>query len=240
MLEIRDLHSYYGLSHVLQGVSMTVPQGRVVALLGRNGMGKTTLVRSIMGLRPPEIRSGSIRYRGEELVGRPPHEISRLGIGIIPQGRRVFPSLTVEENLRIAWRPPRNGRREVWTLERVYELFPRLAERRSQRARTLSGGEQQMLAIGRALMGNPDLLLLDEPSEGLAPLLVQLLRDQLLALKQTGLAMLLVEQNIGLALALADEVYLIEKGAIVYRGTPSDLQAHPELVERHLGLAKSS
>jgi branched-chain amino acid transport system ATP-binding protein len=238
MLEIRDLHSYYGLSHVLQGISMTVPSGQVIALLGRNGMGKTTLVRSIMGLRPPEIRGGSIRYNGQELVGRPPYEISRLGISLIPQGRRVFPSLTVEENLRIAWRPPRDGRGETWTVERVYELFPRLAERRSQRAKTLSGGEQQMLAIGRALMGNPELLLLDEPSEGLAPLLVQLLRDQLMSLKQTGLAMLLVEQNVHLALALADEVYLIEKGVIVYHGTPLELRARPELLERYLGLSK--
>jgi branched-chain amino acid transport system ATP-binding protein len=238
MLEIRDLHSYYGLSHVLQGISMTVPSGQVIALLGRNGMGKTTLVRSIMGLRPPEIRGGSIRYNGQELVGRPPYEISRLGISLIPQGRRVFPSLTVEENLRIAWRPPRDGQGEAWTVERVYELFPRLAERRSQRAKTLSGGEQQMLAIGRALMGNPELLLLDEPSEGLAPLLVQLLRDQLMSLKQTGLAMLLVEQNVHLALALADEVYLIEKGVIVYHGTPLELRARPELLERYLGLSK--
>lgn len=238
MLEIQDLHSYYGLSHILQGISMEVPPGRVVALLGRNGMGKTTLVRSIMGLRPPEVRGGSIRYNGQELMGRLPHEISRMGISLIPQGRRVFPSLTVEENLRIAWRPPRDGRRRAWTIEQVYELFPRLAERRSQRAKTLSGGEQQMLAIGRALMSNPDLLLLDEPSEGLAPLLVQLLRDQLLALKGTGLAMLLVEQNVGLAMALADEVYLIEKGAIVYRGVPADLQTHPELMERYLGLSK--
>lgn len=238
MLEIQDLHSYYGLSYILQGISMEVPPGRVVALLGRNGMGKTTLVRSIMGLRPPEVRGGSIRYNGQELMGRLPHEISRMGISLIPQGRRVFPSLTVEENLRIAWRPPRDARRRAWTIEQVYELFPRLAERRSQRARTLSGGEQQMLAIGRALMSNPDLLLLDEPSEGLAPLLVQLLRDQLLALKGTGLAMLLVEQNVGLAMALADEVYLIEKGAIVYRGVPADLQTHPELMERYLGLSK--
>ncbi|GBD08493.1 High-affinity branched-chain amino acid transport ATP-binding protein LivF [Candidatus Thermoflexus japonica] len=238
MLEIEDLHSYYGLSHILQGISMVVPSGQVIALLGRNGMGKTTLVRSIMGLRPPEIRQGRIRYNGHDLVGRPPHEISRLGISLIPQGRRVFPSLTVEENLRIAWRPPRDGQREAWTVERVYELFPRLAERRSQRAKTLSGGEQQMLAIGRALMGNPGLLLLDEPSEGLAPLLVQLLRDQLLALKGTGLAMLLVEQNVGLAMALADEVYLLEKGMIVYHGTPSDLQSRPELMGRYLGLSK--
>lgn len=238
MLEIRDLHSYYGLSHILQGISMEIPPGRVIALLGRNGMGKTTLVRSIMGLRPPEVRQGSIRYNGQELVGRPPHEINRLGISLIPQGRRVFPSLTVEENLRIAWRPPHDGSREMWTVERVYELFPRLAERRSQRARTLSGGEQQMLAIGRALMGNPHLLLLDEPSEGLAPLLVQLLRDQLLALKKTGLAMLLVEQNVGLAMALADEVYLIEKGVIVYHGTPAELQARSDLMERYLGLSK--
>ncbi|MDW8065540.1 ABC transporter ATP-binding protein [Thermoflexus sp.] len=238
MLEIRDLHSYYGLAHILQGISLSVSPGRVIAMLGRNGMGKTTLVRSIMGLRPPEVRGGSIRYNGQELIGRPPHEISRLGISLVPQGRRIFPSLTVEENLRIAWRPPLDGQQEAWTLERVYELFPRLAERRSQRAKTLSGGEQQMLAIGRALMGNPNLLLMDEPSEGLAPLLIQQLQERLIALKATGLAMFLVEQNVGLAMALADEIYVIEKGMIVYSGTPSGLRSQPGLMERYLGLSK--
>lgn len=238
MLEVCDLHSYYGSSHILHGISLTVPEGRVVALLGRNGMGKTTLIRSVMGLRPPEIRQGSIRYKGWEITSRTPYEINRLGIGLIPQGRRVFPSLTVEENLRIAWHPSRDGRGTPWTLERVYELFPRLAERRRQRAKTLSGGEQQMLAIGRALMGNPDLLLMDEPSEGLAPLLVQLLRDQLLVLKREGLTMLLVEQNVGLAMALADEVYLIEKGHIVYHGSLSELQSQPALLQRYLGLSR--
>lgn len=237
MLEIQDVHSYYGGAHVLQGVSLTVPEGRVVALLGRNGMGKTSLIRSIMGMAPPEVRAGSIRYRGRELVGRASYQIAGLGLGLVPQGRCIFPSLSVVENLTIAARPPRGSAGQPgWDLARVCSLFPSLAKRQKNRGNQLSGGEQQMLAIGRALMANPTLLIMDEPSEGLAPVLVQQLRDQLCALKQAGLSMFLVEQNLGLALAVADEVYLLEKGLVVYHSTPDELQANGQVKQRYLGV----
>ncbi len=238
MLEVHNLHSYYGHAHVLQGVSLKVEEGQVVALLGRNGMGKTTLIRSIMGLTPPQVREGEIQYKGHPLLGKPPYEIAQLGIGLVPQGRRVFPSLTVLEHLQIAHRPPRGGGngREAWTVERVFELFPRLAERQKHFGNELSGGEQQMLAIARALMTNPDLLLMDEPSEGLAPLLVQALGQQLQRLKASGLSIFLVEQNVGLALSIADEVYIIERGQIVYRGTPEALNASEDIKRRYLGV----
>ncbi|RME50260.1 MAG: ABC transporter ATP-binding protein [Caldilineae bacterium] len=238
MLEIENIHSYYGGAHVLHGVSLVVPDNAVIALLGRNGMGKTTLLRSVMGTTPPHVREGSIRYRGEELVGKPPFQIASLGLGLVPQGRRIFPSLTVLENLTMASRPPaktQNGS-IVWDLERVYNLFPRLAERKKHFGNQLSGGELQMLAIGRALMTNPSLLLMDEPSEGLAPLLVQQLRDQLLELKAAGLPMLLVEQNLGMALAVADEVYIMESGKIVYHGKPEELEAAEDIKYRYLGV----
>ncbi|GIX47555.1 MAG: ABC transporter ATP-binding protein [Candidatus Tectimicrobiota bacterium] len=236
MLEVIELHSHYGTAHILQGLSLAVPLGKVVSVLGRNGMGKTTLVRSIMGLTPPEVRSGDVRYQGEALRGLSPYEIARRGLGLVPQGRRVFRSLSVLENLTLAARGPQGNGKPAWTLSRVFALFPRLEERKHQRAGTLSGGEQQMLAIARTLMTNPSLLLMDEPSEGLAPLLVSQLRDQILALKETGIAILLVEQNLGLAMALADEVYVIEKGMVVFNGTPQDLEANPELRQRHLGV----
>lgn len=238
MLEIQNVHSYYGAAHVLHGVSLTVPDATVVALLGRNGMGKTTLMRSIMGTTPPSVQEGSIRYQGEELVGKEPHQIASLGLGLVPQGRRIFPSLTVVENLTMASHPPTedgNGK-FVWNLERVYELFPRLAERKKHWGNQLSGGELQMLAIARALMTNPDLLLMDEPSEGLAPLLVQLLRDRIRELKAAGLPIFLVEQNLGLALAVADEVYIIESGQIVYHGQPQELDASEEIKHKYLGV----
>lgn len=238
MLEVRELHSYYGAAHVLQGVSLDVAEGQVVALLGRNGMGKTTLVRSIMGLTPPQVRQGDVRYQGKSLLGRPPYEIAQMGIGLVPQGRRVFSSLTVLEHLQIAARPPRSANgREPWTLERVFDLFPSLAERQKHFGNELSGGEQQMLAIARALMTNPDLLLMDEPSEGLAPLLVQALGEHLQRLKASGLSIFLVEQNVGLALSVADVVYVIERGQIVYRGTPEALNADEEIKRRYLGVA---
>jgi branched-chain amino acid transport system ATP-binding protein len=238
MLEIKDVQSYYGGAHVLHGVSLTVPDSTVVALLGRNGMGKTTLMRSIMGTAPPTVREGSIRYQSEELLGQSPHQIASRGLGLVPQGRRIFPSLTVVENLTMASRTPvdtGNGK-IVWNLDRVYELFPRLAERKKHFGNQLSGGELQMLAIARALMINPDLLLMDEPSEGLAPLLVQQLRDQILKLKNSGLPIFLVEQNLGLALAVADEVYIMERGQIVYHGDPGDLAANDEIKHKYLGV----
>jgi branched-chain amino acid transport system ATP-binding protein len=210
----------------------------VVALLGRNGMGKTTLIRSIMATTPPVVQEGSIRFNGQELVGKISHQIASLGLGLVPQGRRVFPSLTVVENLTMASRPSvktGNGH-PVWDLDRVFGLFPRLAERKKHFGDQLSGGERQMLAIARALMINPELLLMDEPSEGLAPLLVQLLRDQILELKAVGLSILLVEQNLGLALAVADEIYVMERGQIVYHGGPKELEANKEVKHTYLGV----
>lgn len=238
MLEIENVHSYYGGAHVLHGVSLTVPDSRVVALLGRNGMGKTTLIRSVMATTPPEVQKGSIRFRGEELVGKTPYQIASLGLGLVPQGRRVFPSLTVVENLTMASRSSTktsNGQ-IVWDLERVYKLFPRLADRTKHFGDQLSGGERQMLAIARALMINPELLLMDEPSEGLAPLLVQAVRDQINELKSVGLSILLVEQNLGLALAVADEIYVMERGEIVYHGAPEELDANAEVKKKYLGV----
>jgi branched-chain amino acid transport system ATP-binding protein len=238
MLEVRDIHSYYGLAHVLQGVSLAVPAKTVIALLGRNGMGKTTLIRSIMGLSPPVMRSGSVVFRGEELRGKAANEIARKGLGLVPQGRRLFPSLTVQEHLTMVRRPPSGdgAGRVCWDLPRIYELFPRLAERKNHRGAQLSGGERQMLAIARALMTNPDLLLMDEPSEGLAPLLVQRLREELTELKTSGLSILLVEQNVRLALAMADHVHIIERGRIVYQGRPVELQAERAIMQKYLGV----
>ena len=238
MLEVRDIHSYYGLAHVLQGVSLAVPAKTVIALLGRNGMGKTTLIRSIMGLSPPVVRSGSVVFRGEELRGKAANEIARKGLGLVPQGRRLFPSLTTQEHLTMVRRPPSGdgAGRVCWDLPRIYELFPRLAERKNHRGGQLSGGERQMLAIARALMTNPDLLLMDEPSEGLAPLLVQRLREELTELKTAGLAILLVEQNVRLALAVADHVHIIERGRVVYQGRPAELQAERAIMQKYLGV----
>lgn len=232
MLEVRDLHSFYGDAHILRGVSLDVPQGRVVALLGRNGMGKTTLIRSIMGLTPPRVGQGSIRCRGQELRGLTPHAIARQRIGLVPQGRRLFPSLTVAEHLKLRGRNP--GAR--WTVERIYGLFPRLEERRNHRGNQLSGGERQMLAVARALMLDPELLLMDEPSEGLAPVMVQHLEEIVQQLKAAGLAILLVEQNLYSALAVADEVYILETGAIVYHDSPDHLRKDPDSMRRFLGV----
>lgn len=239
MLEVHDLQSYYGGAHVLRGVSLTVPDGKVVGLLGRNGMGKTTLIRSIMGTTPPTVRSGSILYNGEELLGRTPHAIAQRGLGLVPQGRRVFASLTVMEHLTVAARAPRerSDARVNWTTDRIFELFPRLAERKGHHGTELSGGERQMLAIARALTTNPDLLLMDEPSEGLAPVMVQQLRDRLRALKDSGVPIFLVEQNVNLALSLADIVYILERGQVVYEGEPAELAANHEIKRKYLGVA---
>jgi branched-chain amino acid transport system ATP-binding protein len=244
MLEINDLSSYYGGAHVLRGVSLTVPDGKVVTLLGRNGMGKTTLIRSIMGTTPPNVRGGSIRYNGTELIGKAPHDIARLGLGLVPQGRRVFPSLSVSEHLIIAARPPRHapaygqaGTRIHWTLAEIWKMFPRLADRKGHGGNQLSGGERQMLAIARALMTNPDLILMDEPSEGLAPVMVQQLRRDFTALKASGVPLFLVEQNVGLALSVADEVYILERGQVVYHGSPEEVAASREIKVKYLGVA---
>jgi len=233
MLEITDVHSYYGDAHILRGISMNVPKGKVVALLGRNGMGKTTLIRSIMGLNPPRVARGSVRYHGEELVGLAPHAIAKKRIGLVPQGRRLFNSLTVVEHLKVfATGSPGS----TWSIERIYELFPRLAERKGHFGNQLSGGERQMLAVARALMLDPELLLMDEPSEGLAPVMVQHLEEIIAQLGKTGLGILLVEQNLYSALAVSNEVYLIETGQIVHHGAAAELAKDYDTMHRFLGV----
>ncbi len=231
LLEIDDIHTYYEHSHILHGVSLRAEAGRVTALLGRNGVGKTTLIRSVIGFTPP--RAGTIRFAGEPIQRLPSHAIARRGVGLVPQGRRIFPSLTVDENLRIGGLPGRAGR---WNLETVFELFPRLRERRGNYGGQLSGGEQQMAAIGRALMSNPVLLLMDEPSEGLAPLIVRELELTLERLKATGLGIVLVEQNLPLALAVADTAYVISKGRVVFDGDPTVIRTDDGVRTTHLGI----
>jgi branched-chain amino acid transport system ATP-binding protein len=232
MLEVQDLSAGYATGTVLRGVSLGVAEGEVLALLGRNGMGKTTLLRAIAGLRPPGLTQGSVRVEGEEVSTLPSYRVARRGVSLVPQGRRVFGSLTVEENLQIVARP--NG---AWDLGRVYDLFPRLVERRRQAGSTLSGGEQQMLAIGRSLMTNPRLLLMDEPSEGLAPAVLDLILDRLRQLKQHGQAVLLAEQNVDLALAVADRVCVLgEAGRIAWSGRPATLRDDPAVLRELVGL----
>ncbi|HEV2280896.1 MAG TPA: ABC transporter ATP-binding protein [bacterium] len=247
VLAVDDIHTYYGDSHVLQGVSLEVRPGAVTALLGRNGMGKTTLIRSVVGFARP--RRGRVVFDGRDITRVPSHEIARAGIGLVPQGRRIFPSLTVHENLTVAARSgngpgrPATGHREInaaggtpWSIERVLGLFPRLGDRAAHRGNMLSGGEQQMLAIGRALMTNPRLLLMDEPSEGLAPLLVRNLGDAIVRLREEGLSILLVEQNLPMALRVAGDVYVLSKGHVVYHGAPADLAADTAVTHRYLGV----
>jgi branched-chain amino acid transport system ATP-binding protein len=233
MLELADVHSFYGNAHVVHGVSLTVNRGEVVALLGRNGMGKTTTMRSIMGLAPPQVRSGAIRWDGESLIDLRPHEIAARRIAIVPQGRRLFGSLTVTEHLTML---KKASATDGWTVKRVFELFPRLAERRNHRGGQLSGGERQMLAVARALMIDPELILMDEPSEGLAPVMVQHLEEIVLGLKREKLSILLVEQNLYSALAVADRVYVMETGKIVHEASAAALAEQPELLFRHLGV----
>ncbi len=234
MLEVRDVHTYYGDSYVLQGVSLRMEPGQVVGILGRNGMGKTTLIRSIVGFTPP--RRGRILFKNTDVTGWPSNRVVALGLGLVPQGRRVFPSLTVLENLGVATR--NRGDSTAWTVERVFGLFPRLRERAPQRAGKLSGGEQQMLAIARALMTNPELLLMDEPTEGLAPLLVREVGHVIENLKAAGLSILLVEQNLPLALRVADHVHVLSRGRIVYSGGPQGLWQNEEIKSRYLGLGQ--
>jgi branched-chain amino acid transport system ATP-binding protein len=234
MLTLEDIHTYYGDSYVLQGVSLEVRPRTAVALLGRNGMGKTTLIRSIIGFARP--RQGRVLFDGRDITRLASHQIAHLGIGLVPQGRRIFPSLTVLEHLSVAARSDGAAGDQAWTLERVFELYPRLRERHAHRGSMLSGGEQQMLAIARALTTNPRLLLMDEPSEGLAPLLVRELGGSIGRLKEAGLSILLVEQNLPMALAIADEVYVLSKGRVVYRGTPASLSADAAVKHRYLGV----
>jgi len=231
ILEVQDIHTYYGDAYVLQGLSLKVEEGQILGLLGRNGVGKTTLVNSIVGFTPP--RRGKILFKGVDITQFSSFETVRMGMGLVPQGRRVFPSLSVEENLRVAGR---NVGRHRWNLEQVFALFPRLEERRAQRARTLSGGEQQMLAIGRALMTNPDCLIMDEPSEGLAPIVIQGVWEAVGKLKEEGLSILLVEQNASLAIKLVDYVHVLSKGQVVYSADPQVLWANEEIKSGYLGI----
>ena len=232
MIEVSDLHTYRGPNYVLQGVNLRIEDGACTVLLGRNGMGKTTLVHTIMGMLRP--RSGRITLGDEELVGQQPFQIARRGIALIPQGRRIFPSLTVEENLALGARSRAGD--DAWTMERVYGLFRNLAERKRHRGSQLSGGEQQMLAVGRALLANPSLLLMDEPSEGLAPVIIDRVGEILADLRRGGLSIFLVEQNYGLATALADTIYILSNGRVVWQGTPGELEASASVRETYLGV----
>lgn len=235
MLDVRALHAGYKSAGVLRGVELRVGASEVVALLGRNGMGKTTLIRAICGLTPPNVSDGAIEFDGTSIVGRPSYAIARRGIGLVPQGRRIFRSLTVDENLAIV------ARGDGWDAAAIFELFPRLGERRSHRGATLSGGEQQMLAIARALITNPRLIVMDEPSEGLAPAVLDLIIDRLGALKRTGIGLLIAEQNVDLALALADRVAILgEAGGIAWTGHPDDLRAKPALLAELVGIRAPS
>ncbi len=233
MLSVRNLQSAYGASQVLFDVGLDIGEGEVVTLLGRNGMGKTTTVRSLMGLLSP--KGGEISFDGRQLKGNTPEAIARCGIGLVPEGRQVFPTLTVRENL-VATAANRLKRSSPWTLERVYALFPRLEERAGQSARTLSGGEQQMLAVGRALMTNPKLLILDEATEGLAPVIRAEIWRCIEALKAQGQSILLIDKNIAVLKRLADRHYIIEKGRTVWSGSSGDLAANAELVHRYVGV----
>jgi branched-chain amino acid transport system ATP-binding protein len=234
VLTIEDLHCAYATGRVLNGVDLEVAEGEVVGLLGRNGMGKTSLVRCIFRLQPPQQTAGRISYRGEDLSGLRSHQVARRGLGLVPQGRKIFTSLTVEENLQTTARAT-HGRR--WTVEQVYRFFPRLQERRRNLGGQLSGGEQQMLAIGRALMTNPRLLVMDEASEGLAPAVLRDIRDRLRLLKDEGMSVFFVEQNVGLALALADRIYVLGgEGRIVWSGPVDRFDLNDTTLRRHLGV----
>ncbi len=231
MLHIENLHAYYGLSHVLQGVSLDVKEGEAVSLLGRNGAGKTTTLLALMGYLKP--KPGVIEYQGRDISRLSPWRVSRLGVGFVPQERGIFSSLTVLENLTVA---ARRGRKGLWKLADVYKLFPRLEERRDNRGNQLSGGEQQMLAIGRALLLNPSLLVLDEPSEGLAPLIVEEIIKTLRDVRDNGLSILVVEQNTRVAFDVADRHYVLSKGTVCYQGSTADIRANDEMVRQYLGV----
>jgi branched-chain amino acid transport system ATP-binding protein len=229
ILEVKGIHTYYGTSHILFDVSINIKEKEAVCLLGRNGAGKTTTLKSIIGLTPP--RSGSIKFNGQEIIGKPPYRIASMGIGFVPDDRRIFGDLTVRQNILIARREREGG---VWDLDRIYALFPKLKDLDSHMGSHLSGGEQQMLTIARTLMINPDLLLLDEPGEGLAPLVIETMKEQLGEIKKLGLTMLICEHNVGLATALSDRAYVMDKGTIRYQGTIEDLRKNEEVRKKYL------
>jgi len=232
-LEVEGIHTSYGLSQVLFGVTMNLEAGQIVAMIGRNGVGKTTTMRSIIGLTPPS--KGRVSFEGKDITGWPAHKVARLGIGFVPEERRIFPELTVWENLDIARRPAMAGTEE-WNEGRVFGLFPDLRDIQQRAGGVLSGGQQQMLTIARCLMGNPRLILLDEPSEGLAPKVVEDLREQVKMLKETGISILMAEQNLGFVLYLSDYCHIMEKGEIKYSGTPANLKANQEILDQYLTL----
>jgi branched-chain amino acid transport system ATP-binding protein len=234
-LDVKDLNTFYGASHVLQGISLNVNEGEIVGLLGRNGMGKSTALKSIMGLVTP--KSGKVIFDGKDITGYPPYKAAMAGIGYVPEERRIFPNLPVVDNLFLGIKggkieDPDNP--DVWTVDRIFQHFPKLKERANQKGKLLSGGEQQMLAIGRGLMGNPRLLLVDEPTEGLAPLLVKEVRDILEEINKTGVSILLVEHNLKVAMSLSNRVYLMGKAHLAFSGTVAELDAQPEIREKYL------
>jgi branched-chain amino acid transport system ATP-binding protein len=229
ILQVHEIHTYYGTSHILFGISFEIRDEESICLLGRNGAGKTTTLRSIIGLTPP--KTGSIKFRETEIVGRPPYRIAKLGVGFVPDDRRIFPDLTVRQNILVARREREGG---IWTLDLVYSLFPKLLQLDTHMGTQLSGGEQQMLTIARTLMTNPQLLLLDEPGEGLAPLVIKAMGEQLAEIKKLGLNMLICEHNVGLALALSDRGYVMDKGTIRYQGTIDELRGNDEVRKKYL------
>ena len=230
MLKVEDIHTYYGDSHILQGVSLDVGKGEVIGILGRNGMGKTTLIRSLIGFTPP--RSGIVKFQGEEINDKRPFQIAKLGMSVVPQGRQIFPSLSVEENLKVVFRSTSDG----WTLKRVYDLFPPLQDRSDYPGNRLSGGEQQMLAIGRSLMTNPSLLLMYEPTEGLSPLFVKKVGEVIRKLQQTGISILLVEQNLQFTIRQTDHIHVMNRGMIVHSSSPQELEENHEIRSKYLGV----
>lgn len=233
LIKAEGIHAFYGSSHVLHGVDFCVRRGETVALMGRNGMGKTTLLRSVLGLLPP--REGRVLVHGKDMTGAAPHRIARAGIAFVPEGRGIFPNLSVRENLSMAARPGRDGQRE-WTVERVLDTFPRLGERLDHGGQQLSGGEQQMLTIGRALLTHPELLILDEATEGLAPLVAREIWAILGRLRESGMSSVIVDKNFAAVSALADRAVVLVKGRVVFDGTPADLRGDPDSLQRHLGI----
>lgn len=232
LLQVKEIHTYYEESHILYGVFLNIDKGQIVGLLGRNGVGKSTTLKSIIGLVKP--REGEILFKGINIVGLPTHQIARLGIGYVPEDRRIFPSLTLRENLLMGIKPGQKKINDGWTIEKVYNYFPALEKRDKQKGGYLSGGEQQMLTIARTLMGNPDLILIDEPTEGLAPKIVETVEEIMQAIHQEGIPLLLVEQNMHVVLRLAQSIYVMSKGKIVFYGSPDDLKANQEVREKYL------